>query len=347
MGLNIEAVRRLGVGVSAIQVKIYESIHPFKTNFTDNKQLTIELGKEIGEKESNWEGGLSVFGSIYNDKGRPDVERVEAAIWAAQMLINLSRPSQAKGILSGASKLMSQEDDTESKVLEARICEKKAWVASIEAKPKKALKLLQKSEKLFNSVGDDLPEDAKKSKATMIHFFGRTYFSLGKIDRAKKYFFDDLNRINKESDAGNPDPASKAFNHAWLARCFAYGEEFGVAHEHANNALDFFNESIEAHILENPSTEASKRLDVLAHYYLVEAEILLVEGRQAEAVVFADKALSTRMEVKPKYPKGAIEALLVLGVSYWQLGKFSNSKIYIDRAIEVYHFLKSSDDAFS
>ncbi|MEK7169136.1 MAG: hypothetical protein AAB778_03930, partial [Patescibacteria group bacterium] len=60
--------------------------------------------------------------------------------------------------------------------------------------------------------------------------------------------------------------------------------------------------------------------DTVAHYCLVKAEILLVEGKPAEAVAFASQALVIRRKRTPEYSRGENEASLVLMLAKFQLG---------------------------
>ena len=53
------------------------------------------------------------------------------------------------------------------------------------------------------------------------------------------------------------------------------------------------------------------------------------------AIEAAEKALEVRMTTLPKFPKGEIEALLILGVAYWQDGKIGNSWSFISNGLKV------------
>jgi len=110
-----------------------------------------------------------------------------------------------------------------------------------------------------------------------------------------------------------------------LARCYGHKGEFYNAEASLEKSLQLFNEDV----------EHGGGSAVLAHYYLAAAELSILRGEPKAAIAAGEEALWIRMNHKPKFPKGEIEALLVLGLAYWQDGKLANALVFGGKAFEV------------
>ena len=310
MGIGVEDIRRFEKRGQVISSKITSLLPDIKFDLVEMDIVSIDQGKDIAKK--NWKEALKVFGAIYSDNSRTNEERVEGAIQASQMLVNLGRLKQADGILDGSLRLLSKISDEKAVLLlSAGILEKRAWVADYKGKSKNAITFLNKSKEIYDSFGLDLPLENEDSKSTVEHFLGRSNFSLGHIDQAILHFESDLARYVSLSEKGEPRPGGEAFNNAWLARCYIHKNESEKAHEYLDKTFNLFMEEGKLN-----NDEAA-----MAHYYLVNSEIALIEGNPTEAVVSAKKALEISATKEPIYIKGGIDAILVLSIAYWQIGK--------------------------
>lgn len=311
MGIGVENIRQLEKRGKVLSAKITSFLPDIKIDSIEDSLINISFGKEIAQREG-WKGALKVFGTIYNDKKRTEEERVEGAINASQMLVNLGRLGQAGGILDGGLRLLSKVGDEKDVLfLSAGILEKRAWVADYQGKSEASIDFLNKSKDIYDSFGSTLPQKYEDSRSTIEHFLGRENFSLGNVDRAEEHFKADLNRYKKLREKGEPRPSGEAFNNAWLARCSAYKSELENAHEYLNKTFDLFAEE---GLLNGDEA-------VMAHYYLVSAEVALVESKPEEAFVFAKEALRIRLTKKPVYIKGGIDAGLVLSIACLQVAE--------------------------
>lgn len=315
MGKDVENIRQLEKRGKVFSARITSLLPDVKIDHLEGNSVSISQGKDIAPKD--WRAALRIFGGIYKDESRTDEERVEGAIQASQMLVNLGRLRQAGGILDGGLKLLSKIDDEKTiLLLSAGILEKRAWIADYRGKYEDSIDFLNKSKDIYDSFGSALPLEYEDSRSTIEHFLGRANFSLGKIDKATEHFQTDLNRYKKLREKGEPRPSGEAFNNAWLARCSAYNNQFEIAHEYLNKTFDQFAE------------EATLNADeaTMAHYYLVSAEVALVELKPEEAFVFAKEALRIRLTKKPIYIKGGIDAVLVLSIACLQV-----AELYINK----------------
>lgn len=310
MGLNVENIRKLEKKGKVFSARITSFLPDIKIDHLEGNSVSISQGKDIASKD--WRAALRIFGGIYKDEGITNQERVEGAIWASQMLVNLGRLGQAGGILDGGLKLLSKIDDEKTiLLLSAGILEKRAWIADYQEKSEVAINFLNKAKDIYDSFGTDLPQKYEDSRSTIEHFLGRANFSLGNIDQAIKHFDSDLDRYKKLREKGEPRPSGEAFNNAWLSRCSAYKSELENAHEYLNKTFDLFAEEA---LLNGDEA-------VMAHYYLVSAEVALVESRPEEAFVFAKEALRIRLTKEPVYIKGGIDAGLVLSIACLQVAE--------------------------
>lgn len=310
MGIGVENIRQLEKRGKVLSAKITSFLPDIKIDHLEENSASIDQGKDIASKD--WRTALRIFGGIYKDEGRTGQERVEGAIHASQMLVNLGRLNQASGILDSSIRILSKIGNEDVVLLlSAGILEKRAWIADYSGKNKDAINFLNNAKDIYDSFGSKLSNDFEDSRSTIEHFLGRENFSIGNIDQAQQHFETDLIRYKKLRENGEPRPSGEAFNNAWLARCSAYNNELENAHEFLRKTFDLFAEEA----LLN-SDEA-----VMAHYYLVSAEVALVESKPQEAFIFAKEALKIRLTKKPVYIKGGIDAGLVLSIACLQVAE--------------------------
>ncbi|OGM80649.1 hypothetical protein A2366_01485 [Candidatus Woesebacteria bacterium RIFOXYB1_FULL_33_9] len=295
--------------VNSVRTAMNDLMPPIEIK-ASKRDLTISLGIAVSEKENDWYGALSIFGNIYKDNdGNPtNDERVKAGIWASQMLINLGRLKQATGILDGCSKLLAKINDDDLKLqLEAFVLEKRAWVSDYRGKPKMALKYLNDAKNLFDSLGAGLSDEFVESRSTVEHFLGRVNFELGNFDTAIIHFNIDLGNYKRGRKNGKPKSYGEAFNLEWLARCYAYKNEFQRSRELIDESIPFFEEE----------SKLRGSRAIIAHYCLTNAEISLLDSKPTDAVYFANEALKLRETELPKFSKGKIEARFVLAIALY------------------------------
>lgn len=293
---------------------------------------SIPEGIRLGE-EGSWGEALIHFVGVYKDEKRNFSERIVGGIWASQILINMGRLNQAEGILDSSEKFFQRIGTEERRLLSARILEKRAWIADYHSDYAKEVIFLSEAKEIYDSLGENLDSDYVDSRSTVEHFLGRARFGLarqgseksGNLNEAIVHFSQDLGRYEDLRVLGLARPKGEMFNCLWLARCFSHSGNFAIANEFLGRAK---RNALEV-------SEKSGDNGVLAHYYLTLAETRILEGDVVDAVKSAEEALEIRLTSRPFFPKGAVEAFLVLGLAYYQEGKIANSFVFIQKGTRL------------
>ena len=339
MGLSPEAIYRFEKRAPAF----LDSIRPrLKIELVDSEFADIDRGRKYAEELRDWNAAFSHFYTVMIDDERPYVERTDAAIWASQMLINMSRLRDAKQMLEMASNAFDPKiSGNDSLSFRARVNEKHAWISDYRVKPKEELRYFETAESYALGIPEEArDEDIKKLLSTIEHFRGRAHFVLAwsgedkeiNLREALKSFERDLGNYMRVREAGKPDPQGEGFNHIWIARCYIYGGNFDLTDEEIGKGLTSFKEEIERNPLKR---------DLLAHYHLVRAEYFIMLGNPKLAIIESERALAIRLEKKPNFPKGQIEALAIMALASWQDRSLGYAFVCGRRALQIVKNLRS------
>ncbi|HTK03889.1 MAG TPA: hypothetical protein VL401_03970 [Alphaproteobacteria bacterium] len=304
--------------IPPLRLKIVESPSSDEAKALDNK------GK--------WAEAADHFYTLSQIEKDPGI-KADNLIDLSQILINLTRFGQAKEFLSKAEMLSSLGTEKNKNLfLKARVNEKLAWISDYEGDYEGSLARLAEAQESLEKISEtgDLENKVENVLSTVTHFKGRAHFGLGSqgkniqenINQSVSFFNLDLESFREMRQNGNPKPANEGYQHGWLARCHITLGDFSKAKLELEETKKLFEEFTQL----NPDS------GILAHYYDLQGELFMKQGRSADARSSFEASLGVRY-TKERYPMGETRSLLAIALTHWAEGNLGKAGFYVLKAL--------------
>lgn len=300
---------------------IYEITRPFPlSELPESRNWSPEKVKETSKNHELMARYYYTRAKDALRRGIEDGSYAAATIDLTQELINMSKLRQAEEVLLLAAENVSEFDtwqiadsdrERTKRLFEARILEKRGWIEHNKGNQQNALEAFNQIKLKLNQVpfeertGMEMDVDS-----TATHFIGRANCEAGNYETAMAYFTMDLINYQKYRDDRKPRPAGEGYNIAWLARCYMGMQQFDEAGKFVEMSYSRFQEA--SH---EPGNEG-----ILAHYYLVNGELLLRTDNLAAARDSFEKSLAIRHQYE-RYPRGEALAHFGIAMAYLRKGR--------------------------